>query len=264
MVSGQRVTRVRQRVKSMSFNWLSIETIQLLLKGLALTVVLTVATSLLASGIGVPMGLLRLSERRALRWLATAHVDVNRNVPALVLVIFWAFALPNLFPAEMRRAIFFDNWLMAHLQVWSGLSIPYYTLAAALALSLNTSAYLAELFRAGVGTIAKEHLDAARSLGAPQHVLIMQILVPQGLRAAFPAISTRLIHNLKNTALAAFVSTPEFFHSAQTAITRSFRALEFLLLASIVYLTLSLLLASLLRRLERKLERRPSLARVGP
>jgi polar amino acid transport system permease protein len=247
----------------MNFDWLNTETIHLLLRGLTLTVVLTAITSLLALSIGVSVGMLRLSERRALRWLAAAHVDVHRNVPALVLVIFWAFALPNLFPAEVRRTIFFDNWLMEHLQGWSGLSVPYYALAAALALTLNTSAYLAELFRAGIGTIAKEHVDAARSLGAPQHVLIMQILVPQGMRAAYPAISTRLIHNMKNTALAAFVSTPEFFHSTQTAITRSFRAVEFLLLASGVYLTLSLLLASVLRWVEGRMDRRPSGARVS-
>jgi len=247
----------------MSFDWLTTETLQLLLQGLALTLVLTAITSPLALAIGVAIGALRLSKRRGLRCLAAAYVDVLRNIPALVLIILWAFALPNLFPVEMRRVMFFDNWLMEHLQIWSGLSVPYYTLAAALALTLNTSAYLAELFRAGVGTIAQEHIDTARSLGALQRVVFARILVPQGLRAVFPAISTRLIHNMKNTALAAFVSTPEFFHSTQTAISRSFRAVEFLLLAAAVYLSLSLLLTLLLRWIEGRMERRPSASRIG-
>ena len=68
-----------------------------------------------------------------------------------------------------------------------------------------------------------------------------------------PAISTRLIHHLKNTALAAFVATPEFFHSTQTAITRTFLALEFLLLAAIVYLLLAFSLSGLLRWVEGRL-----------
>jgi polar amino acid transport system permease protein len=250
----------------MIFDWLAVETFRLLLQGLTLTVALTAVTSLLALASGVGVGTLRLSERRWLRWLAAAYVDIFRNVPALVLIIFWAFALPNLFPAASRRAIFFDNGLMDRLGELSGLSIPYYLLAAALALTLNTSAYLAELFRAGVGTIAQEHVDAARSLGASKWVVFVRILLPQGLRAAFPAVSTRLIHNMKNTALAAFVATPEFFHNTQTAISRSFRAVEFLSLAAVVYLGLSFSFASLLRWVEGRMDRRtrPVRAVLGP
>ncbi|MCI0394550.1 MAG: ABC transporter permease subunit [Chloroflexi bacterium] len=241
----------------MIFDWLAAETAALLWRGLLLTVGLTAVTSLLALAAGVAAGTARLSRRRWLRWLAAAYVEVHRNVPALVLIVFWAFALPNVFPAGVRRTLFFDNGIVYGLQQITGFSVPYYVLAAGLALTLNTSAYLAELFRAGVGTIAQEHLDAARSLGASQGAVFWQIVLPQGLRAVFPAVATRLIHNMKNTALAAFVSTPEFFHSAQTAITRSFRAVELLLLAAGVYLALSFLFSSLLGWLEGRLDRRP-------
>jgi polar amino acid transport system permease protein len=129
-------------------------------------------------------------------------------------------------------------------------------MAAAMGLTLNASAYLAELFRAGVGTIPREHLDAARSLGAPSLIVLRNILIPQGIRASFPAMSTRLIHNMKNTALASFVAAPEFFLGIQTAITRSFRAVEFLLLAAVVYLLLSYGFSLLLTAVERRLARR--------
>lgn len=237
----------------MSFDWLSPETIQLLWQGLALTVALTVLTSSLSLLLGIIMGTLRLSGRRFWRWQAAIHVAIHRNVPALVLIIFWAFAFPNLFPLAERQALFFNNPVMETLSQLTGLSLPYYALAATLALSLNTSAYLAEQFRAGVQSIAQEHLDAARSLGASRRKLFWHIILPQGLRVAFPAISTRLIHNMKNTALAAFVSVPEFFHGTQTAISRTFRAFEFLLLAAAVYLALSFLFAAILRRIERQL-----------
>ncbi len=242
----------------MNFEWLSVETAQLLLNGLWLTVALTAITSLLSLAVGVRVGTLRMSRRRWVRRMAAAFIEIHRNVPALVLIIFWAFALPNLVPDVSRRSVFFDNWIVDGLGQLTGLAIPYYMLAAVLALSANTGAYLAELFRAGVGTIPQEHVDAARSLGASRRVVFGVIILPQGLRAAFPAISTRLIHNMKNTALVAFVATPEFFHSTQTAISRSFRAAELLLLAAAVYLALSFSFAALLRQVERRMERRPT------
>ena len=247
----------------MIFDWLSVETAQLLLQGLWLTIALTAITSLLSLAVGVGVGTLRFSQRRGVRRMATAFIEIHRNIPALVFIIFWAFALPNLLPEESRRTIFFDNWLVGGLGELTGLAIPYYLLAAVLALTSNTGAYLAELFRAGVGTIPQEHVDAARSLGASKRAVFGVIILPQGLRAAFPAISTRLIHNMKNTALVAFVATPEFFHSTQTAISRSFRAAQLLFLAAAVYLALSLAFASLLRWIEGRMERRPTGKRVS-
>lgn len=236
----------------MTPNWLTPDLLNLLLQGLLLTVVLTAVTAALALVLGVAAGTMRISANRFAGALAVLHVETHRNLPALVLMIIWAFALPNLFPTELRRPIFFDNAFLNWLSSWSGLSLPYYTLAAGVALVLNTSAYLAELFRAGVGAIPQQHVDAARTLGASRLKLFWTVLLPQGLRTAFPAISTRLIHHLKNTALAAFVATPEFFHSAQTAITRTFLALEFLMLAAIVYLLLAFAFSGLLRWVEKQ------------
>ncbi len=236
----------------MTPNWLTPDLLNLLLQGLLLTVVLTAVTAALALILGVAAGTMRISGNRFAGALAVLHVETHRNLPALVLMIIWAFALPNLFPAELRRSIFFDNAFLNWLGSWSGLSLPYYTLAAGVALVLNTSAYLAELFRAGVGAIPQQHIDAARTLGASRLKLFWTVLLPQGLRTSFPAISTRLIHHLKNTALAAFVATPEFFHSAQTAITRTFLALEFLMLAAVVYLLLAFAFSALLRWVEKQ------------
>lgn len=240
--------------------WLTGETIDLLARGVGYTVMLTAITSVLSLAIGILMGTFRLSSSEPLRTLGTVYVEIHRNIPALVLIIFWAFAVPNLFPPEARAAIFFNNPLMEGLSDLTGLPLAYYGLAVILALTLNTSAYLAELFRAGVGTIASEHTEAARSLGASAGVVYWKIVLPQGVRAAFPAISTRLIHNMKNTSLAAFVSVPELFQGTQTAITRTFRAVELLLLAAVIYLTLSVLFSALLRWIEQGLDRRPKRA----
>lgn len=221
------------------FFWLTPDILMLLGKGLGLTLVLTLATGLLSLVIGVLVGLGRLQGRRWLNWPATVFVETFRNIPALVLVIFFAFALPNAFPPPARRALFFNNPLMAWLGTAAGLLTPWYVAGGALGLTLNTAAYIAELFRAGVGTLAREQVEAARSMGASWPAVYRVILVPGGLRAAFPAITSRLIHNMKNTALLSFVSVPEFYGSITIAVSRSFLAVEFLLLAAAVYLALS-------------------------
>ncbi|MFQ5577560.1 MAG: amino acid ABC transporter permease [Anaerolineae bacterium] len=234
-------------------NWLTPQIVSLLAAGLWLTVGLTVITSLLSLGVGVLVGALRLWSRGGFGAAAALFVETFRNIPALVLIVFWAFAFPNAFDPARRAAIFFDNPFMDRLSLLTGLSVPWYALATALGLTLNTSAYIAELFRAGVGTIPREHVDAAQSMGASWGVIFGALLIPGGLRAAYPAITSRLIHNLKNTALASFVSVPEFFGSVSTAVSRSFMAVEFLTLAAVVYLALSIGMSAGLRRLERTL-----------
>lgn len=229
------------------FPWLTVEIMTRLLNGLGLTIALTAVTSLAALGLGIGVGWLRVSASPGMRGAGMAYVEIFRNVPALVGVIFWAYALPNAFPPEFRRALFFDNGLMQSLSQVTGLAIPYYALAAAFGLTLNTSAYIAELFRAGAGTLAREHWEAARTLGASSSRAFWRLLLPHSLRAVAPALTTRLIHNLKNTALASFVAVPEFFNAIQASISRSFYATELLLAASALYLCLSWAFRQLLR-----------------
>ena len=242
-------------------SWLTPEVGGLLARGLVFTLLLTAVTSITSLLVGVLVGTMRLSVRPLIRRMAGVYVDLFRNIPALVLIIFFAFALPNLVPVEMRQRLFFDNSFARWGQLLTGLSLPYYMLAAIVALTLNSSAYLAELFRAGVGTIPREYAEAARSLGASQAVVFWHILLPQGVRAAFPAITTRLIHNMKNTALVSFVAVPDFFHATQTSITRTFRATELLFLAAVLYLLLSISLAAFLRWIEGRLGR-PSASEI--
>lgn len=234
-------------------SFLTPDILALLVRGIGFTLLLTAVTTILSLLLGIAVGALRLSRQLVLRNLAAIYVDIFRNIPALVLIIFWAFAVPNIFTPETRQVLFFDNLLADWGQLLTGLSLPYYALAATVALTLNTSAYLAELLRAGMSTIPQEVVDAARSLGASQRALFWRILLPQGLRVAFPAVSTRLIHNMKNTALAAFVAVPELFQATQTAIARTFRAVELLLLASVFYWLLAFAFAAFLQRIDRRL-----------
>ncbi len=236
-------------------DWLTPETLDLLIEGLVVTLVLTLVTSVLAFVVGVGVGTLRLTDNRLVRLAAGGFIEVFRNVPALIQIIFWAFAFPGIFPTDVRRAVFFDNAVFDALATVTGLSVPYYAVAACFGLVLNTGAHLAELFRAGVGTLPRERIEAARSLGARRRVVFWTILLPDGVRAAFGAIATRLIHNMKNTALVSFVAVPDLFHAVQASITETFRATELLTLAALMYLGLALAMSGLLRRVESALHR---------
>ena len=167
------------------------------LAGLTITVALTVVTSITSLALGYWAALARSSNRPLRRRVAGVYVEIFRNVPALILVLFFAFAVPNIVPIEPRRTIFFQNPIVDALGDVTGVPIPYYLAAAALALTLNTGAHLAEVMRGGFNSVPASRVDAARSLGASQLGALRAVVAPIGVRIAFPAISNRLIHNLK-------------------------------------------------------------------
>jgi len=220
-------------------DWLTPEVREQLVDGVLVTVWLTLLTSLGSLVLGVLAALGRSSPTRWKRRLAGMFVETFRNIPALILIIFFAFAVPNVVSPERRKALFFDNEIVDGISSITGLPLPYYAIAAGFALTLNTAGHMAEIVRSGFGSVPASRVDAARSLGASHGAALRTVVIPHGIRVAFPAISNRLIHNMKNTSLASFVAVPELFQVIQGSITRTFRATEFLFLAALLYLSLS-------------------------
>lgn len=225
------------------------------LLGVAVTVVLTALTSVASLILGVAAALGRRSDGGMKRRASAVFVETFRNVPALILLIFFAFAVPNLFPADLRRTIFFDNLVIDGLGTVTLLAIPYYAVAAVIALSANTGAHLAEVIGSGVDAIPRARIEAARSLGAARRSLLRTVVIPDAVRVSFPGITNRLIHNLKNTALVGFVAVPDLFQELQATITRTFQATSTLVLASLLYLALAAVFEFLLGRVERSIWR---------
>lgn len=226
--------------------WLAPEVVQLLMRGARITLLLTAVTSMSAFGLGVVIAWMRISELGILRLSGRAYIEIFRNVPALVGIIFWAYAFPNAFSIEVRSAIFYDNRAMAWLSDLTGMSIPYYAIGAAIGLILNTSAYIAELLRSGMRSLPDENMEAARSLGASPTFAFRHVLLPHAVRAVQPALITRLVHNLKNTSLASLVTVPEIMLTIQAAINRTFFAAELLALGGVIFLIFSWLFSLLL------------------
>lgn len=244
-------------------DWLTGELSADILGGVALTIGLTLLTSCTSFAVGLAAAIGRRSRRLWARRVAGTFVEIFRNVPALILLIFFAFAVPNVFPAELRKTLFFDNPIVDLIGTITTLPLPYYGIAAVVALTVNTGAHLAEVLRSGLDAVPQERIDAARSLGASARSAYFTVTIPDGVRISFGGVINRLVHNLKNTALVSFVAVPDAFSRIQGAITKTFEATELLVFAAVLYLALATLLEFGLRRIEAALWRGRPIDRVA-
>ncbi len=236
-------------------DWLTPELTGEIARGVVVTVALTLITTVSSFCVGLVAALGRRSGRRWTARAAGTFVEIFRNVPALILLIFLAFAVPNIVPQSSRPKVFFRNAFWDFLGDLTTLPLPYYAVAAIVALSCNTGAHLAEVLRSGFDAVPQSRIDAARSLGASVRAASLSVMVPDGLRIAFPGVINRLIHNLKNTALVGFVAVPDAFQEIQGAITKTFQASQLLIAAALLYLVLATVFEFVLGRIEAALWR---------
>ena len=199
----------------------------LILQGTLTTLWLTVASALLSLVIGTVIGVMRISPVPVLQSIAASYTEFFRNIPLLVVLFFVYFGLPN-----------------------TGLRLEAVP-SAIWGLALYTAAYVAEVIRAGLGTVSKGNVEAARSLGMSFMQSMRYVQLPQALRAAIPPLGTLLIALLKNTSLAGTVAVPEVLYQADFVGSRTFNP-NILLIAGAIYIALTLPLGGLVNVVERR------------
>lgn len=227
------------------------ESLSLIGRGLLVTLLLATLSSLIAVTLGWSGALMTMSRHRLIRSALRWAVEVFRNVPGLVQVFFWSFAFPLILPRELRVPLLFDNLVIGWLQAQTGVHA-YYFAALLVGLSFNAGAYLVEIFRASIESVNDGQIAAGLALGLTKQKIMQDVIFPQALHISFPPLTNQLIHLMKNTALAVFVPVPDLFSSLQTAMSRTFRGLEFLVVAIVIYLTLGWLISVLLSILDRR------------
>ena len=169
------------------FNWPVFKgAFPLLLEGLGVTVLLGLVSGLL-------MALLRLYGPLPLRMVARVYIDVFRSIPLLVLLVLVYYALP-----------------------FVGVRFSSFT-AAALALSMVSCAYTAEIFRAGIEAIPKGQFEAADAIGLSFFSSMRDVILPQAFRIVVPPLTSNCINVLKDTALASVVAMPDLLKQATQA-----------------------------------------------
>jgi His/Glu/Gln/Arg/opine family amino acid ABC transporter permease subunit len=213
-----------------TIDWNIIETaIPLLARGTLVTLQISLIAGVLACILGFTLGLAALSNVRSLRWIISAYVDFVRGTPLLIQVFLVFFALPVI-------GIRFDEF-------WAGI----------VALAFNTSAYIAETVRGGVGSIERGQTEAARSIGMIHPQILAYILLPQALRPIVPPLTNELISMTKNTSLLSVISVYELTRAGQAIISVHFVPFEIYLLLAIYYYLLIKCLSWLSRFIESRM-----------
>ena len=193
-------------------------------------------------------------------------VVISTTSAVLSIVFGVVFALSTLYGAAVvRYPVRFFMWLFMGTPLLLQLFLIYYGLvqigidipaigAGIIGLSLHFAVYNADIFRAGIVAVDKGQAEAARSIGFGEWQTRIYIVVPQALRNTVPAVGNMMIALLKDSAIVSMIGIAELVHSAQLAISETYRPFEFYLVAAALYYVLNLILEAVLGRIERKVE----------
>lgn len=201
---------------------------QLLWGGLH-TVALSAACIALAVPIGVLLGVIRHQRVRFLAPIAVVYIDFFRTSVALVLICWCYYALPILL----------------------GVNLSTFT-AVTIAIGLQASAYLAELVRAGLGSISTGQWEAARALGMPGTMRLRYIILPQAARRMIPVFFLLVVEVVKTTTLAGIVTYPEIVYEAFRVSTEVYRPVETFTIVGLICFAFLFLTGRIAMRLERR------------
>ncbi len=231
-----------------------------LLQGIKNTIVISLLAWVMALALGIALGVLRTAPWRIPRAVATAYVEFFRNTPLLVQLFFWYFAVPQILPAgPFRDAL---NSLNLDTPV---LTINYEFLASLVGLGVYTSARVGETVRAGIQSIPRQQTEAALSSGLALGQVYRYILIPIGLRIVIPPMTTEFLTIFKNSSLATTIGFAEITFQTQQVNSYTFRGLEAVTAATLIYLAISLAIAASMHRGERRYAIPGLIARgVGP
>jgi polar amino acid transport system permease protein len=208
-----------------------------ILRGLALTLVLTAVSMVLGTIIGLLVAVMRASSIRPIMLAASAYITFFRGTPVLVQLIFW-FNLAALYPHLAIGIPFTDvSQTIDVNQIMSA------TTAAIIGLSLNEAAYMAEIIRGGFTSVGKGQLEAADSLGMSGTTKMRKIIIPQAMPAIIPATGNQVIGMFKETSLVSVLGVAELLESAQLIYARTYQTIPLLIVACLWYLAMTLLLS---------------------
>jgi polar amino acid transport system permease protein len=224
--------------------------------GLSITIKTTLIGFIIALFLGLITGLGRLSNNVFFRNLATLYVEFIRGVPMLVLMFFIAYAAV---PATVNGMNAIGHWLQSI--GWSWLANPLLALEnkaiemnvrAIVALSVTYGAFLAEIFRAGVQSVSKGQMEAARSQGMSASQAMFYIILPQAIRNVLPALGNDFVAMLKDSSLISVLAVRDITQVARLYAGRSFRYDEAYMTLVILYLSMTIVLSLVVKYIERR------------
>lgn len=197
-----------------------------LVKGLSVTLALTALTLVFSVILGAIIVALKLSKVRAFSAFATGYLAIVRGVPLIALLFVIYFGIVSIVKVDAFTA-------------------------AAIGLSVHSSAYVAEIFRSGISSVHNGQIEASRSLGMTRVATMNRVVAPQALRVVVPALVNQAIISLKDSAVASFITVDELFMSAQRLSAATFQPLTYYAIVSLYYLAIVGAMTYLSGRVER-------------
>ncbi|MGB5822488.1 MAG: amino acid ABC transporter permease [Proteocatella sp.] len=201
------------------------------LTGLKYTLELSIISVLIGIAIGSLLALLKLSKRKLLRFIASVYIEVVRGTPMITQLFIVYFGSYVLFGWNMNPFI-----------------------AGIIAVSLNSGAYVAEIVRSGIQSIDKGQMEAGRSLGMSQGVTMKEIIIPQAIKNILPSLCNEFITVIKETSIVSVIGVTDLMYNVNIVRGISFKPLEPLLIAAVMYFLLTFGLSKAVNILEGKLK----------
>ncbi len=214
----------------MSFDFsLITDHLPLLLVGALVTIEITALAVAIGTMIGLFVGVAELSRYKWLRYPAKVYVDFIRGTPLLVQIFIIYFALPIILGTRIE---------------------PF--AAAVAACSINSGAYVAEIFRAGIQSIDKGQMEAGRSLGMSWTQTMVHIVIPQAFRRTIPQLGNEFIAMLKDSSLVSVIGFEELTRKGQLIIASTYGSLEIWSAVAVIYLIMTLSITRFVAYLEKR------------
>ena len=221
-----------------------------LLRGVQITVFVTLVSFALASGLGMVLALGATAKSRIIRQVTRFYVEIVRGVPIIVLLLYVAFVLaPAL--VELR------NWLGGFLGIEPVRTRAFPLLwRAIMALTIAYSAFIAEVFRAGLASVPVGQIEAAKALGLTGWQRFRFIVFPQAIRTILPPLGNDFVALVKDSSLVSVLGVLDVTQLGKVTSASNFRYFETYNVVALIYLTMTIALSLALRRLERHLRQK--------
>ena len=203
----------------------------LFIKGVGVTLLLSVTTVSIGVVLGSLLSLLKMSKVKPLSWLATIYIEIIRGTPLLLQLYLFYFVIPEIVPIKMSE---FDS--------------------VATALALNSAAYVAEIVRAGIQSVDKGQSEASRSLGMTKLQTMWRIVFPQAVKNILPSLCNEFIMVIKETSLASTFFIGDLMTQYKIVSSVTFITFEPLIIVGVIYFILTFILSKLVAVYERRLK----------
>jgi len=210
---------------------------QWIVDGIKVTIQISLASIALSFLMGLIIAVMRMSQVAPIRGVAHGYLEFIRNTPLLVQFFFWYFGSYQILPQAV------NDWLNAR---------DFEFAAAVIALTIYTSAFIAEDIRSGIRSIPKEQMEAARSSGFSYIRSMLYIILPQAVRLTIPPLIIQFLNLTKNSSLAMTIGVAELTYQARQVESYTFRGFEAFTAATLVYLVMSLVITGLVMLYDKK------------